>query len=95
MRDQYINSGQGFMLVYSITSKSTFKSLADLREKILQVKDCDRFPMVIIGNKCDLEKERQVSTQECKELTGSWGAPFLEGSSRIFYLITLHPLRNI
>jgi len=82
MRDQYINSGQGFMLVYSITSKSTFKSLADLREKILQVKDCDHFPIVVVGNKCDLEKERQVSTQEGKELTTSWGCPFMEASAK-------------
>eukprot|EP01102_Stenamoeba_stenopodia_P005094 TRINITY_DN15605_c0_g1_i1.p1 TRINITY_DN15605_c0_g1~~TRINITY_DN15605_c0_g1_i1.p1 ORF type:complete len:193 (+),score=38.56 TRINITY_DN15605_c0_g1_i1:361-939(+) len=82
MRDQYINSGQGFMLVYSITSKATFKSLTDLREKILQVKDCDHFPMVIVGNKCDLDKERQVATQEGKDLCSSWGAPFLESSAK-------------
>ena len=38
MRDLYMKNGQGFVLVYSITSQSTFSDLQDLKEQILRVK---------------------------------------------------------
>ena len=41
MRDLYMKNGQGFVLVYSITSQATFNDLSDLREQILRVKDQD------------------------------------------------------
>ena len=41
MRDLYMKNGQGFVLVYSITSQSTFNDLQDLREQILRVKDTE------------------------------------------------------
>lgn len=39
MRDLYMKSGQGFLLVYSITSMVTLNDLEPLREQILRVKD--------------------------------------------------------
>lgn len=85
MRDQYMRTGQGFMLVYAITARESFEELIKFREQILRVKD-DGFaasvPMVLIGNKSDLETERQVSTNEGQLLAQSWGIPFLETSAR-------------
>lgn len=43
MRDQYMKGQQGFVPLYSITSKWSFIALADIREQILRVKDTDRF----------------------------------------------------
>lgn len=63
MREQYMQTGEGFILVYSITNRSTFNEIAAIYKKILRVKDAASFPTVIVGNKCDLENERQVSTQ--------------------------------
>jgi Ras-related protein Rap-1A/Ras-related protein Rap-1B len=39
MRDLYMKNGQGFLLVYSITSNVTFNDLLELREQIVKVKD--------------------------------------------------------
>lgn len=33
------------------------------QQQILRVKDKDYFPIIVVGNKCDLERERVVSTQ--------------------------------
>jgi len=82
MRDQYIRSGQGFVIVYSITSKPSFESLSNFHDQILRVKDEDSFPTCILGNKCDLEKDREVSTVEGKEFADSIGAPFYETSAK-------------
>lgn len=60
MRDQYMRTGQGFVMVYSITSRSSFDEINAFREQILRVKDKDSVPMVLAGNKCDLATERQV-----------------------------------
>jgi len=82
MRDQYIRSGQGFIIVYSITSKTSFDSLTNFHDQILRVKDEDSFPVVILGNKCDLEKDREVSTMEGKTFADTIGAPIYETSAK-------------
>jgi GTPase KRas len=61
MRDQYMRTGQGFVMVYSITSRSSFDEINSFREQILRVKDKDYVPILLAGNKCDLERERYFS----------------------------------
>ena len=63
MREQYMRTGEGFLLVYSITDRQSFEEIMTFQQQILRVKDKDYFPMIVVGNKCDLEGERQVSTQ--------------------------------
>jgi GTPase SAR1 family protein len=48
-------------------------------------------PVVIVGNKTDLHRERVVSTEEGKRLADSWKASFFEVSARSHeVLITDH-----
>ena len=39
-------------------------------------------PVVLVGNKLDLQKERVVSTEEGKRLAESWGATFIETTAK-------------
>ncbi|XP_013789587.2 ras-related protein Rap-1A-like [Limulus polyphemus] len=83
MRDLYMKNGQGFVLVYSITAQSTFNDLQDLREQILRVKDTDDVPMILVGNKCDLEDERVVGKDQGGNLARSFNnCAFLESSAK-------------
>ena len=84
MRDRYIRTGEGFLMIYSITSRSSFISneLDSLRNQILRIKDADSVPLVLVGNKCDLEEERQVETMEGENLAKEWNCPFYESSAR-------------
>eukprot|EP01104_Vermistella_antarctica_P019428 TRINITY_DN75_c0_g1_i1.p1 TRINITY_DN75_c0_g1~~TRINITY_DN75_c0_g1_i1.p1 ORF type:complete len:207 (+),score=68.99 TRINITY_DN75_c0_g1_i1:60-623(+) len=82
MRDQYMRTGQGFLCVYAITSRSSFDEITSFREQILRVKDEDKVPMVVVGNKSDLEEERQVTTAEGQDLAKSFGCPFFETSAK-------------
>ena len=52
------------------------------KDQILRVKDKDKVPMVLVGNKCDLESERQVTTTEGQDLAKSFGCPFFESSAK-------------
>ena len=83
MRDLYMKNGQGFVLVYSITAQSTFNDLQDLREQILRVKDTDDVPMVLVGNKCDLEDERVVGKDQGLNLARQFSnCAFMETSAK-------------
>jgi len=83
MRDLYMKNGQGFALVYSITSQSTLQDLQEIREQILRVKDTDDVPLILVGNKCDLEGERAVGREQGAALARSWGnTSFMETSAK-------------
>ena len=84
MLDQWIRAGDGFLLIYSITSINSFQKCINLRDKILRTKDDDtkKCPIVLVGNKCDLQTERQVQTSEAKRLANEWGAKFFETSAK-------------
>ena len=81
MRELYIKSGQGFLLVFSITSLFSLNELHKLRDRIVRIKDDERVPLVIVGNKSDLEKDRTVSRSHVSAI--SWGdAAYYETSAR-------------
>ena len=73
-----MRTGEGFLLVYSITSRSSFEEISTFHQQILRVKDKDSFPVIVVANKCDLEYERQVGMNgELKILNGLSLFPFL------------------
>ncbi|KAG2208727.1 ras-like protein 1 [Mucor mucedo] len=82
MREQYMRNGEGFLLVYSITSRLSFEEITTFYQQICRVKDRDYFPMVLVGNKCDLEADRQVSSQEGRDLAKNFGCQFIETSAK-------------
>ena len=78
-----MKSGQGFLLVFSITSLSSLNELYELREQIIRIKDDEKVPLVIVGNKSDLEDGRAVSRARAFAVSESWGhAPYYETSAR-------------
>eukprot|EP01117_Protostelium_nocturnum_P012813 TRINITY_DN4749_c0_g1_i1.p1 TRINITY_DN4749_c0_g1~~TRINITY_DN4749_c0_g1_i1.p1 ORF type:complete len:187 (-),score=60.56 TRINITY_DN4749_c0_g1_i1:121-681(-) len=87
MRDLYMKNGQGFVLVYSIIAQSTFNDLGDLREQILRVKDKDVVPMVLVGNKCDLQDQRVITSDQGEELARKFGCTFLEASAKTCVMV--------
>lgn len=82
MREQYMRTGEGFLLVYSINSLNSFQELNSFYDQILRVKDSDNVPVLVVGNKCDLEMERQVSYEDGLALANSFNCPFLETSAK-------------
>jgi len=70
--------GDGFLIVYSITSKPTFDRIEKFRHQITRVKDAEDIPIVIVGNKADKVQEREVSSDEGKALARRIGCEFGE-----------------
>ncbi|KAF8328013.1 ras-like protein [Amanita rubescens] len=83
MREQYIRVGEGFLLIYSITSRNSFEEISTFYQQILRAKDLDYFPVIIVANKCDLEYERQVGINEGRDLAKHFGCKFIETSAKL------------
>ena len=75
--------GQCFIVMYSITSRNSFDEARNIRDLILRIKDVDDVPIVLIGNKVDLdEDQREVGRNEGLEYARSCGMPFFESSAK-------------
>lgn len=83
IRDNYFRSGEGFLLVFSITEHESFTATAEFREQILRVKaEEDKIPLLVVGNKSDLEDRRQVSVEEARGKAEEWGVQYVETSAK-------------
>lgn len=84
LQDQWIREGDGYLIVYSITNTHSLDEAAVLWEKICRIRDegPGDFPLVLVGNKCDLENERDVSTSDGKAKADEWNCPFFETSAK-------------
>ncbi|XP_033913302.3 NF-kappa-B inhibitor-interacting Ras-like protein 2 [Acipenser ruthenus] len=56
----YFSFAEGFVLVYSIDSKESFKRMEALKKDIDKYRDKKEVTIVILGNKCDLQDQRRV-----------------------------------
>lgn len=60
MRDQYMRCGEGFMICYSVTDRHSFQEAIEYRKLISRVRAQEDIPLVLVGNKFDLQHQRKV-----------------------------------
>ncbi|XP_029301792.1 ras-related protein ralB-A-like [Cottoperca gobio] len=84
IRDNYFRSGEGFLLLFSITEHESFTATSEFREQILRVKEEkeEAIPLLLVGNKSDLEERRQVSADEATAKASEWGVQYVETSAK-------------
>jgi len=83
IRDNYYRSGEGFICVFSITDPESFDATVEFREQILRVKNSDTsVPLVLVGNKGDLQAERRVPLAQAQQRAELWGVPYVETSAK-------------
>lgn len=78
----YLERGDGYILVFSVTSRNSFDGLGEIYERILERQTLDKIPLLLIGNKIDLELEREVPFQDGKELAEAMNCSYLEVSAK-------------
>ncbi|CBK19727.2 uncharacterized protein [Blastocystis hominis] len=77
----YVRGSEGILLVYDVTDRNSFESISSWMEQISQHADSS-VNKILIGNKCDLEAQRAVSTEEGRKLAERFGIPFAETSAQ-------------
>ena len=56
-----MRKGEGFIICYSITDRRSFEEAVEYKKLIDRVRNRDDIPVVLVGNKSDLEPARKVS----------------------------------
>jgi GTPase KRas protein len=84
LRETFMHTGDGFVLVYSLTDDATFEDLQEIRTQITEIHPKkEQIPFVVVANKLDLaEEERAVSLEEGQTYADSIDAPFIEISAK-------------
>ncbi len=82
LRRFYYEGSVGCLVIYDITRRDTFDSVKHWVADYRSVRGEDK-PVVIIGNKIDLEEQRTISTKEGQALADSIGIPFYECSAKL------------
>jgi len=81
MRDQYMRTGEGFLIVFAVNNAKSFEDITAYREQIKRVKDAEEVPMVLVGNKCDLPT-RSIDMQQARDAATHYQIPFVETSAK-------------
>ncbi|KAH0621282.1 hypothetical protein JD844_022401 [Phrynosoma platyrhinos] len=82
MREQYMRTGDGFLIVYSVTDKASFEHVDRFHQLILRVKDRESFPMILVANKVDLMHLRKITREQGKEMAAKHNIPYIETSAK-------------
>ena len=76
-----IKSADGILLMYDITSMKSFESISEWIKSILTIKGED-FPIMLIGNKSDLEENREVDKEDGENEAKQNNLHFYETSNK-------------
>jgi small GTP-binding protein len=81
MFDMWIKHGDAFFLVFAINDEESFSILEKKREKIIKMKG-KNIPIVLIGNKIDLDNQRVVKFNYGENLSKKINCKFFETSTK-------------
>ncbi|KAL7721031.1 Sphingomyelin phosphodiesterase [Entamoeba marina] len=104
LRSYQIHKANGFIIVYSITSRSSFEDIQKIYQQIHIEKELNYnefIPICIAGNKIDLFEKRKITTHEGQNLADKLNVKFIECSAKksinitdLFQNISLEILEN-
>uniref|UniRef100_A0A8C6TDR9 small monomeric GTPase n=1 Tax=Neogobius melanostomus TaxID=47308 RepID=A0A8C6TDR9_9GOBI len=77
----YYRGAMGFLLMYDITSQDSFCAVQDWATQI-KTYSWDNAQVVLVGNKLDLEDDRQVPVKDARTLASELGFLFFEASAK-------------
>ncbi|RYP05061.1 hypothetical protein DL765_009956 [Monosporascus sp. GIB2] len=77
----YYRGAMGILLVYDVTDQRSFDNIRTWFANVEQ-HATEGVNKILIGNKCDWEEKRVVSTEQGEELARELGVPFLEVSAK-------------
>uniref|UniRef100_V9KH02 Synaptic vesicle specific GTP-binding protein n=1 Tax=Callorhinchus milii TaxID=7868 RepID=V9KH02_CALMI len=77
----YYRGAMGFLLMYDITNQESFNAVQDWATQI-KTYSWDNAQVILVGNKCDLEEDRVLPSEEGRRLADELGFEFFEASAK-------------
>ena len=78
----YFKGAHGILLIFDITSRDSFKELENWLGEV-ERNASSQILKILIGNKCDLEEEREISKDEGEAFAMRNGMQYIETSAKI------------
>jgi len=78
----YYRDADGALLVYDITDEDSFQKVRNWVKELRKIVGSE-IPIVIAGNKCDMEKNRHVKEDEADSYAQTVGALYIETSAKL------------
>ena len=72
----------GIIYIFDVTNKQSLNSINKWVNDVNETIDAEKFPSVLVGNKIDLEDEREVTTEEGQNLAEQYGFKYKETSAK-------------
>lgn len=96
--EQWIGQGEAFIMVYNVASRESFTHLQHYYEQIRAIQlsfdthsvkpeaivstTSRSVPLILVGNKSDLQDQRAISTDQGVHLAGELGCKYIETSAK-------------
>ncbi|KAL2098610.1 hypothetical protein ACEWY4_005090 [Coilia grayii] len=77
---EYYRRAQGILLVYDVTNEHSFQHIVKWASDVDESAP-DQVKRILVGNKCDVDQRRRVSTEQGNKLAQSYGMDFFETSA--------------
>ena len=81
LRKRYYTGAHGAVIVYDITRRESYDHIKNWIDEVEE--KCPNIPIIIVGNKTDLEEERAVSHEEAIKKWGAKKYAVLESSAKL------------
>ncbi|KAK2844546.1 hypothetical protein Q5P01_011205 [Channa striata] len=79
--DCHMQTGDAYLLLYSITDRASFLRASELRITLRRFRPAQHTPIILVGNKCDLVRRREVSVSEGRACAVVFDCKFIETSA--------------
>ena len=77
-----LKSALGIIYIFDVTNKNTLNSINKWVKDVNETIDAEKIPSVLVGNKIDLDDEREVTFEEGKNLADQYGFNYIETSAK-------------
>uniref|UniRef100_A0A8C7X3G7 GTP-binding protein n=1 Tax=Oryzias sinensis TaxID=183150 RepID=A0A8C7X3G7_9TELE len=81
--DCCLKVGSAYVIVYSVTDRSSFDSAAELRITLRRARQAENLPIILVGNKSDLVRAREVAVEEGRACAVVFDCKFIETSASL------------
>ncbi|KAK2821358.1 hypothetical protein Q7C36_020701 [Tachysurus vachellii] len=83
VQDYCMQVGKAYVIVYSITDRSSFESASELRIQLRRIRQAENIPIILVGNKSDLVRCREVAVEEGRACAVVFDCKFIETSASL------------
>jgi len=84
-----MKKGQGFLLVFAVTTPISFTAAQNIHKEILRIKEgTPDIPIILVGNKTDQKHEREVRKEEADGWAKQVNIGYIETSAKTNHNVT-------